>query len=113
MIGPIKVTSAGDVLGATLNRPDAGNAIKLDRAKALGVVVRDAEESGIATMVLAAEGKVFCAGGDVTSMSQAEHPSEFLDDLARTMHEALETMTRSPVFVIAAVDGAVAGGGLG
>ena len=64
-------------------------------------------------MVVAARGKVVCAGGDVASMARAADPGAYLDELAGAMHEALAAMARSRVFVIAAIDGASAGGGLG
>ncbi|MBF0673339.1 MAG: enoyl-CoA hydratase/isomerase family protein [Salinibacterium sp.] len=113
MSGPIETSRRGDVVTVTLNRPEAGNAVDLETARALHRAVVEAEASGALVMVLAARGKVFCAGGDVVSMAESADPGAHLDELAGAMHEALAAMSASPVFVVAAIDGAAAGGGLG
>lgn len=113
MTNIIELSSDRSLATLTLNRPATGNAIDLETAYALRDAISTVKNSGDPLMVLSARGGVFCAGGDVASMSRADHPSEYLDELARVMHEAIEMMVHSSVFVVAAVDGAVAGGGLG
>lgn len=113
MTGPLETSREGDVITVTLNRPEAGNAVDLETARALHDAVVGAETSGALVMVLAARGKVFCAGGDVVSMAESPDPGAHLDALAGAMHEALAALSASRVFVIAAIDGAAAGGGLG
>lgn len=110
---PLDITREGDVITVTLNRPEAGNSVDMETAHALRAAIEDAEASGVMVMVLAARGKIFCGGGDVASMAQADNPGAFLDELAGALHEALAIMSASPVFVVAAIDGAAAGGGLG
>lgn len=109
----VQLELEGPILTVTLNRPESGNAVDLRVARALRAAVEEAEDSGAAVMVITARGPVFCAGGDVASMDSADDPGAYLRELAGAMHEALEAMTRSRVFIIAAIDGAAAGGGLG
>lgn len=113
MTQPLMIARDGDVVTVTLNRPHAGNAVDLETAHALRGAVEEAEASGAVVMVLTARGKVFCAGGDVVSMARADDPGGLLLELAGAMHEALAAMSKSGVFIIAAIDGAAAGGGLG
>jgi 2-(1,2-epoxy-1,2-dihydrophenyl)acetyl-CoA isomerase len=113
MTDSVEVTRDGDVVTVTLNRPDAANAVDLETAHALHNAIEDAEATGALVMVLAARGKVFCAGGDVASIAGADDPAAHINALAGALHEALAAMSGSRVFVIAAIDGAAAGGGLG
>ncbi|MCR2793453.1 enoyl-CoA hydratase/isomerase family protein [Microbacterium sp. zg.Y625] len=112
-VGRVRSFHDGDIFRVTLNRPEAGNAVDIDMALALQDAVAAGEASGAAVMVLDAAGGVFCAGGDVAAMARASDPGRFLERLAGAMHAALESMARSPLFVVAAVDGAAAGGGFG
>jgi 2-(1,2-epoxy-1,2-dihydrophenyl)acetyl-CoA isomerase len=112
-VDSLEVTRDGDVVTVTLNRPAAGNSVDLETARALHSAVEEAEATGALALVLAARGKVFCAGGDVASMACAEDPAAHVNALAGALHEALAAMSRSRLFVIAAIDGAAAGGGLG
>ncbi|WP_322057265.1 enoyl-CoA hydratase/isomerase family protein [Paraburkholderia sp. J63] len=95
-----------------LNRPQALNA--LDEATALAF--RDAcravaADSSVRAVVLSGEGRAFCVGGDLASMR--ERPVEGAHALIRPMHEAIVLLAAMPAPVIASVQGAVAGGGLG
>lgn len=112
-VAPIRADLDGELFRITLNRPGVGNAVDLDTALALQDALAAAEASDATVIVLDAVGSVFCAGGDVAAMASAPDPSAFLDRLAGAMHAALEAMTRSRLFVVASVDGAAAGGGLG
>jgi len=110
---PLLVARDGDVVTVTLNRPEFGNAVDLPTARGLRAAISEAESAGASVLVVAARGKVFCAGGDVASMAAHAEMGAYLDELAGTMHEALAAMSASPLFVISAVAGAAAGGGLG
>jgi 1,4-dihydroxy-2-naphthoyl-CoA synthase len=67
MTDSLEVTRDGDVVTVTLNGPGAGNVLDLETAHALHNAIEDAEATGALTMVLAALGKVFCAGGGETN----------------------------------------------
>lgn len=110
----LRVQRDGAVARLTLNRPAAGNALDLDLAKALrdSAVELSADDS-CAVVLIDAEGKLFCSGGDLAAMSAAPSPSDYVSDLAGTMHEALLTLAHSDKIVVGAVHGAAAGGGFG
>ncbi|NMD57268.1 MULTISPECIES: enoyl-CoA hydratase/isomerase family protein [Tsukamurella] len=98
----------------TLRRPDAANALNQPLADALVDATRAiAVDATVRVVVLRAEGRFFCAGGDVRAMVAAEDRGAMLDRLAGTIHDALAEMDRLAVPVVAAIQGPVAGGGLG
>jgi 2-(1,2-epoxy-1,2-dihydrophenyl)acetyl-CoA isomerase len=102
----------GPVVTLTLNRPDAGNAINLELAAALGDAARDAiADPGCAALVIAASGRVFCAGGDLAGITAAADPRGHLGELALTLHAAMALLRESRLVVVAAVTGAAAGAG--
>jgi 2-(1,2-epoxy-1,2-dihydrophenyl)acetyl-CoA isomerase len=102
----------GPVVTLTLNRPDAGNAINLELAAALRDAARDAiADPGCAALVVAASGRVFCAGGDLASITAAADPRGHLRELALTLHAAMALLRESRLVVVAAVTGAAAGAG--
>jgi 2-(1,2-epoxy-1,2-dihydrophenyl)acetyl-CoA isomerase len=97
-----------------LNRPERGNALNLSTARGLRAAVGDlSAETYLAAVVLAADGRLFCAGGDVREMAAAADRRAYLHELAGTVHEALVALRELPVPVIAAVQGTAAGAGLG
>jgi len=106
------VESDGSVLRVTLNRPESGNSIDMEMASALLAVFSDLDEN-VSVVVLAAAGKVFCAGGDVGEFARADDPGTFISELAAELHRAILAMQASRVPVVAAVHGNVGGAGLG
>jgi 2-(1,2-epoxy-1,2-dihydrophenyl)acetyl-CoA isomerase len=98
----------------TLARPDAGNAIDLTMAQELGEVTTAwATDPGVRAVLLQAEGRSFCVGGDVKGFAgQADLPAH-LTAIVTHLHAALLRLTRMPAPVVAAVQGSAAGGGLG
>lgn len=98
----------------TLQRPDAANALHQPLADALvGIVESIAARDDVRVVVLRAEGRFFCAGGDVKAMVAAADRGAMLDHLAGTIHHSLEALNGLAVPVVAAIQGPVAGGGLG
>ncbi len=111
---PIRLTRQDGILTVTLARPDSGNALDIALAHAL----REACESGrddpaIDAMILDAEGGRFCVGGDIVAMIESGDPAAYVSDLVDEVHRALQVVAESDLPVISAIDGAVAGGGLG
>lgn len=97
-----------------LNRPEVGNAFDLTMARAFRAAVDDiARQPELTAVVLAAEGKLFCAGGDVASMAAADDRPRYLSELAGTVHAGLVALRELPLPIVAAVQGAAAGAGLG
>lgn len=105
----------GSILRITLNRPDVRNAIDEEVIGALSsAAATAADDHSLRAIVLAGNGKAFCAGADVGWMAKAiaysrqENLSD-AEDLARLM-ERLDTL---PVPVIGRVQGSALGGGVG
>jgi 2-(1,2-epoxy-1,2-dihydrophenyl)acetyl-CoA isomerase len=110
------VLSASDgVATIRLARPDAGNALDLPGALALRAAVGEIASAldTVHVVVLRAEGRLFCAGGDVRAMAAAEDRPAFVAELAGVLHEALAELRTLPVPVVAVVQGAAAGAGVG
>lgn len=113
MIAPLHYAVSGSVARITLNRPETLNALdpglaRLWRDAAVDAVTRD----DASVIVLAGAGRAFCAGGDVKAMA-VMRSGEDLATMARVMNEGILALIRSRTPVLAAVHGAVVGGGLG
>lgn len=99
----------GAVAIVRLTRPAKRNAI----SDGLILAIRDAFESMPATVraiVLDGEGDHFCAGLDLSELKERDAGEGVLH--SRMWHAALETVQFGPAPVIAALHGAVVGGGL-
>ena len=96
----------------TLNRPDKRNALNADTIEELVTLFSGAARAGARAIVLAAEGPHFCAGLDLVEHHQADRsPADFWQ-LCLRWHEAFNKMEYGGVPIIAALKGAVVGGGL-
>jgi methylglutaconyl-CoA hydratase len=111
----LKVTRSGPLATVTMNRPDSHNALNADL---IGELTRCFEEISdderVRVIVLAGEGRSFCAGADVAYMRETTTFSyeENLED-ARRMAMMFWTMDECPKPVVAKVQGAAMGGGGG
>jgi methylglutaconyl-CoA hydratase len=113
---PVLLTDRdGAVLRITLNRPEVRNAFDEEVIAALSAAAREAaRDPDLRAIVLAGNGKAFCAGADLAWMTKSiaytrEENRRDAEDLAR-MLEALDTV---PVPLIGRVHGAALGGGTG
>lgn len=99
----------------TLNRPDAANAINLESSQELyDVMLRCDENPAVRAVLVTGSGKMFCAGGDLkTFAARKDDLPAHLKLLTHFIHGAVSLMARMDAPVIAAVNGTVAGGGLG
>jgi methylglutaconyl-CoA hydratase len=95
----------------TLRRADARNALSLPLIEALGsavaAVARDPEAR---VLVLAGEGRSFCAGMDLKAV--ADDPVA-MGEMLRELSRVTRTIRRLPIPTIARVQGAAIGGGCG
>ncbi|MET0952961.1 MAG: enoyl-CoA hydratase/isomerase family protein [Aeromicrobium sp.] len=96
-----------------LARPDHSNSFDLPAAQDMAAAVEAVSGDEVLAITLTAEGKRFCAGGDVSSFAAADEPSEYLLELANVLEGALRALADLPKPVVAGVRGAVAGAGLG
>ena len=110
---PLTLTMDDTVAIITLNRPASLNAIDLSMAQALREALGDiAEDSSVRALLLRGEGRSFCGGGDVKAMhSRADDLPAFVGRIIDAFHDAVLALVRLPVPVVAAVQGAAAGGG--
>ena len=110
----IKFQREGSIARITLARPEAANALNFAMGEELNEVAQIcASDAGIRAVILDAEGKLFCAGGDVVTFAEAgdELPAT-LRRLLDSFHPAVETLSSMNAPVIAAVQGVAAGAGL-
>jgi len=110
----IRFAREGAIARITLARPDAANALNRAMAHELLEVAQICrDDPGVRAVILDAEGKVFCAGGDVMAFAAAgDRLSAELDRLIGIFHPAVETLCTLNAPVIAAVQGVAAGAGL-
>src|SRR5690606_21305721 len=98
----------------TLNRPARLNAIDADAADRWRDVAREVtERDDVQAVLLDAAGPAFCAGGDVQAMATADYDAASIADHADVIHEGHAILRAGTKPIVAAVQGAVAGGGIG
>lgn len=102
------------VAHVTLNRPTRLNAINDEAAyRWRDLAAEIAERDDIDAVLLDASGPAFCAGGDVAAMAGFGEGGHTIEALADVIHAGHSTFAQMPKPIVAAVQGAVAGGGLG
>ena len=107
--GRIDVESRGAVTIITINRPAKRNALSDGLIYAIRDVFQNMPES-VRAAVLCGEGEHFCAGLDLSELSERDAGQGMHH--SRMWHAALEKVQYGPVPVVAALHGAVVGGGL-
>lgn len=103
----------------TLDRPEALNAFNQPMASALsGFLDEIAEDASLRAVLLQANGKYFCAGGDVgwfdelSQADRAERQAAF-NTLIETVHGVILSVSSLRLPVVAAVQGGASGFGIG
>jgi 2-(1,2-epoxy-1,2-dihydrophenyl)acetyl-CoA isomerase len=98
----------------TLNSARNGNAIDFDLARDLmNVLERCEQDRNIRAILIRGDGRMFCAGGDLVAIhGQGAEAPVYVRALLEFFHEAILSIARIPVPVVAAVHGAAAGAGL-
>lgn len=97
----------------TLNRPDAAHSLNLKMAQELmqAAILCDSL-SEVRAVLLTAEGKMFCAGGDVQSFHQAsDQAPQLIKEITANLHAANSRFARMRAPLIVAVNGTAAGAG--
>ncbi len=95
----------------TMNRPSARNALSLELIDALGDAVDAiAADESVRVMILAGEGKAFCAGMDLKGVIQ---DAQKMATMLLRLSEVSRAIRRLAIPTIARVQGAAVGGGCG
>ncbi|MET0927963.1 MAG: enoyl-CoA hydratase/isomerase family protein [Aeromicrobium sp.] len=95
-----------------LTRPDHSNSFDLSAAEDMALAVEAVSVDEVRAITLTADGKRFCAGGDVRSFVEADDAASYLLELANVLEGALRSLADLAKPVVAGVRGAVAGAGL-
>ncbi len=104
----------GGLARITLNRPAFLNAMDFEMAHRWRDVAREVVgDPSVGAVILDAAGPAFCAGGDVLAMATSGATGADVTATARIIHEGIRALVASDKPVVAAVQGAVAGGGIG
>lgn len=102
---------------ATLCHPDGTNGIDRATADALCTWAEylsvAAQDGTVRVAVLKNEGFAFSVGGDLRSFAAADVFADELEYVANRLHDALKILMALPVPLVVAVDGVVAGAGVG
>lgn len=108
-------TDARGVAALTLNRPEKRNALSATMiAELTDAAARLGDDDAVRAVVLSANGKVFCAGGDLTWMQaqiEADRPTRMRE--AKKLALMLRALNEMPKPLIGRVHGDAFGGGVG
>lgn len=105
----------GGVLHITLNRPEVRNAMSLAMVGELHDALRSAEADGSTrVVVLRGAGGHFCAGADLKDMAASRAASsQALAETNARFGRLCVAFSRTPLALVAVLEGAVMGGGFG
>ncbi len=109
----ILLTKTDNIATVTLNRPNAANGISPTLAKELAdaALICDKDES-IRCVILTANGKFFCAGGDLKAVGGDPSTAAIkIKGMADNLHKATSSFARMEKPFIVAVNGMAAGAG--
>lgn len=110
----VNYSAADRIARIVLDRPDAGNALDLDTARALrDSVQRGLDDPYVDILVLTATGQDFCVGSDTTAAEAADDPTTAVFELAAALDELFGTLNGSAKPVVVGTQGLAAGSGLG
>lgn len=118
MTDGVLLEKRGAVALVTLDRPRALNAFDQPMASALLRVLDDiAQDTSIRAVLIVANGKYFCAGGDVRwfhQLSQTDRETRLasFEELVVTVHSIIEAIMLLRRPVVAAVQGGASGFGI-
>lgn len=112
-IPAIRFVAADDGIGRiVINRPQMANALDWRAVNDLAAAIKDAKHSPVRAVFICGEGKHFCAGADIGWLAAKMTKAESIRQ-ARFFADTLRALYRMPKPVVALVQGACYGGGIG
>jgi 2-(1,2-epoxy-1,2-dihydrophenyl)acetyl-CoA isomerase len=99
----------------TLNRPAQGNALDAATSAELRrAAVQLSHDPSVRAVLLRADGKVFCGGGDLAGFAAAGPDAlpALVDDMTIDLHAAVARLAKMDAPLVAAVTGAAGGAGM-
>lgn len=116
-LGDVVLVEDGPVLRATIDRPEARNAISPAVAQGLAAAVERARRSGAKVLVLRGAAGTFCAGADLAFVRDtidqpgAMSPESPFGELIEDLNQVLLEIEAAPFASVAVIEGfALAGG---
>ncbi|MDH3386755.1 MAG: enoyl-CoA hydratase-related protein [Gammaproteobacteria bacterium] len=109
----LRYEKQGAIAWIELNRPDDANGLDRQMAAELkqAALLCDRDPQ-LKVVVLTANGRFFCAGGDIKEMiSHGDAIGDAIKSLADDLHGAISTLCRMQAALIVAVNGVAAGAG--
>lgn len=107
----VRLSVEGELLRATIDRPQTRNAIDLDVVAGLEAMVETAREAHVKAVVLRGAGGTFCSGADLHAVRRLLDDPDGLRAFMERLGAVLEQLERAPWATVAVVEGhALAGG---
>lgn len=115
MTTPILFERDGAIARVTLNSPETGNGMDQPFCDRLLEIVHECEDDDrIRVVLLTANGRFFCVGGNVNAFAAAsDEIGKFVRNLTASLHMAIARLAALSKPVVTAVNGSAAGAGLG
>ncbi|MBC9936197.1 MULTISPECIES: enoyl-CoA hydratase/isomerase family protein [unclassified Leucobacter] len=111
---PILLEISDGLARITLNRPEKLNAFDREMAESWSNLATQAvREPDVKAILVEGRGRAFCAGGDVRAISEMPEGGAGVKALAERINIGIRALLDSAIPVVAAANGATAGGGLG
>jgi len=111
----LRLAVEGGLARLDLARPDAAHAIDMRMARELMQAATQLDrDPRVRAVLIGSSGKMFCAGGDLAHFrAQGEALPGELREMTTWLHGAISLLARLRAPVVAAVNGSVAGAGIG
>jgi 2-(1,2-epoxy-1,2-dihydrophenyl)acetyl-CoA isomerase len=111
----IVTTTKDAVATIRLNDPDSLNALSAPIAAELERAIAElSQDKSVRVLILTGTGRAFCAGGDVQSFyDNRDDPHDIMQSVLDGLHGAVGRLIDAPFPTIAAINGVVAGAGMG
>ncbi|MBJ7472485.1 MAG: enoyl-CoA hydratase/isomerase family protein [Solirubrobacteraceae bacterium] len=110
---PILTTIDDGLATIALVNPSGANAMTPHWGECfLADIDRIAADDSVRVVLLRAEGRAFCVGGDLASFGGTDDPKSLIWNLAQNLHAGMQQLAALDAPLVASVQGAAAGAGM-